>query len=67
MSDLQNTNPDVTPLGFYGGTGLSFAPYAGSPALNGGQNCVTDLTCAANNPPVALNRDQRGASRRRKC
>lgn len=63
MSDLQNTNPDVTPLGFYGGTGLSFAPYAGSPALNGGQNCVTDLTCAANNPPVALNKDQRGAAR----
>lgn len=62
-SDLQNTNPILSPLGFYGGNGLSYALLSGSPAINGGQNCVTDLTCTANNPPVAITNDQRGASR----
>ncbi len=62
-ADLQNTNPILSPLGFYGGNGLSFALLSSSPALNAGQNCVTDLTCATNNPAVALTADQRGAVR----
>jgi CSLREA domain-containing protein len=69
-SDLQNTNPLLSPHGFYGGTGLSYAPLTaggmntvGSPAINTGQNCVKDLTCAAANPPVAVTTDQRGAPR----
>jgi hypothetical protein len=62
-SDLQNMNPLVSPLGFYGGFGMTHALLTGSPALNAGQNCVTDLTCAAANPPTALTTDQRGATR----
>ena len=62
-SDLQNVNPLLAPLGFYGGNGLSYPPLTISPALNAGQNCVTDLSCATNNPPVALPADQRGAAR----
>jgi hypothetical protein len=62
-SDLQNTNPLISPLGFYGGLGMTHALLIGSPAINGGQNCVTDLTCSTANPPVALTTDQRGASR----
>lgn len=63
MSDLQNTNPILAPLGFYGGNGFSHALLTGSPAINGGQNCVKDLTCATNNPQVAVVTDQRGAIR----
>jgi CSLREA domain-containing protein len=69
-SDLQNQNPMLTPLGFYGGINFSHAPLMaggtntiGSPAINGGQNCVRDLTCATANPPVAIAADQRGAPR----
>ncbi len=62
-SDLQNINPQLSPHGFYGGNGLSFVPGSTSPALNGGQNCVIDLTCTANNPLVAINTDQRGTPR----
>lgn len=63
MSDLQNTNPLLSPFGFYGGNGFTYVPLSGSPAINGGQNCVTDLSCAANNPLTALTSDQRGAIR----
>lgn len=63
MSDLQNTNPVLSPLGFYGGNGLSYALLSTSPALNAGQNCVTNLSCATNNPAVAVTTDQRGAAR----
>ncbi|CAN5375503.1 hypothetical protein BH10ACI1_BH10ACI1_26090 [soil metagenome] len=63
MSDQQNVNPVLSPLGFYGGTGLSFALLTTSPALDAGQNCVTNLTCATNNPLIALTTDQRGAAR----
>lgn len=62
-SDLQNTNPVLSPVGSYGGIGGSHVALTGSPALNGGQNCVKDLTCATNNPPVAVSSDQRGALR----
>ncbi|MBS1796255.1 MAG: CSLREA domain-containing protein [Acidobacteria bacterium] len=62
-SDLQNVAPVLSPLGFYGGKGLSYVPLSGSPALDAGQNCVTDLSCAAGNPTVAVTSDQRGAAR----
>nr|HMS41911.1 carboxypeptidase-like regulatory domain-containing protein [Pyrinomonadaceae bacterium] len=62
-ADLQNTNPILAPLGNYGGIGLTHSLLSMSPALNGGQNCVIDLSCAANNPPVAIATDQRGATR----
>ena len=62
-SDLLNTNPLLTPIGNYGGFGMTHALLAGSPAINGGQNCVTDLSCSANNPPTAVTNDQRGATR----
>ena len=63
MSDLQNVNPVLSPLGNYGGMGMTHAVLTGSPALDAGQNCVTDLSCSANNPPVAVAADQRGAAR----
>ena len=63
MSDQQGIDPLLSPLGFYGGFGMTRLPLAASPAINTGQNCVTDLTCAAANPPVAVVTDQRGASR----
>lgn len=62
-SDLLNTNPLLSPLGMYGGFGMTQALLTGSPAINGGQNCVTDLSCATNNPTTAVTADQRGASR----
>ncbi len=62
-SDQQNVNPLLSPLGFYGGIGASYALLATSPALNAGQNCVTDLSCATNNPGSAITTDQRGAVR----
>jgi CSLREA domain-containing protein len=62
-SDLQNTDPKLAPLGFNGNPGLSYLLAVGSPAINGGQSCVIDLTCATGNPVVALNTDQRGATR----
>lgn len=62
-TDLQNVNPMLGAFGNNGGFGSSFLPMAGSPAVNAGQNCVVDLSCAANNPPFALVADQRGVSR----
>jgi len=62
-SDLQNQNPLLSPLGFHGGNGYTQALLTGSPAINAGQDCVKDLTCAANNPPVAVSADERGAIR----
>ncbi|MDQ3799435.1 MAG: CSLREA domain-containing protein [Acidobacteriota bacterium] len=63
MSDLQNVNPLLAPLGFYGGNGFTHALLSGSPAINAGQNCVVTATCSAANPPAAVNTDQRGAAR----
>lgn len=65
-SDLQNVDPLLSPLGYYG-SGVPYrmthALYDASPAVNAGNNCVTDLTCTAANPPVALATDERGAAR----
>lgn len=63
MSDLLNTNPMLGTLADNGGPTMTFLPMAGSPAIDGGQNCVLDLTCATNNPPQAVTTDQRGVMR----
>ncbi|HVE56290.1 MAG TPA: carboxypeptidase-like regulatory domain-containing protein, partial [Pyrinomonadaceae bacterium] len=34
-----------------------------STAIDAGQNCVVDLSCATNNPAIAVNTDQRGTIR----
>ncbi|MEP7148126.1 MAG: choice-of-anchor Q domain-containing protein [Acidobacteriota bacterium] len=62
-SDLLNTNPMLNPLAGNGGFGMTFLPMTGSPAIDAGQNCVVDLSCAANNPPDAVTTDQRGVTR----
>ncbi len=62
-SDLLNINPMLGMLADNGGFGMTFLPMAGSPAIDGGQNCVVDLTCATNNPPQAVTTDQRGVAR----
>jgi hypothetical protein len=63
ISDQQNVDPLLTPLGFHGGFGMTHMLLSGSPAINAGQNCVVDQTCSANNPPAALSTDQRGVAR----
>lgn len=62
-SDLQNVDPLLGPLGDNGGLGNTYLPSMSSPAIDGGQNCVVDLSCAAGNPPVAVTADQRGVAR----
>lgn len=62
-SDLLNTNPLLGPLANNGGFGMTFLPMAGSPAIDAGQNCVLDLSCAGANPPLAVTIDQRGVTR----
>ncbi len=63
MSDQLNTNPMLNPLANNGGFGMTFLPMMGSPAIDAGQNCVVNLSCATNNPPDAVTTDQRGVSR----
>ncbi len=62
-SDLLNTNPLLGSLADNGGPTQTFLPQMGSPAIDGGQNCVVDASCAANNAPVNVNADQRGVTR----
>jgi|GEM_PF-1452033 len=63
-SDLQNVDPLIAPLGFYGGFGMTHALMSTSPAINAGQNCVVDVTCSSNNPAGGrVTADQRGALR----
>lgn len=62
-SDIQNQPALLSPLGFYGGTGMTFALLSGSPAINSGNNCVLDMSCGIANPAISLTADQRGASR----
>ena len=62
-SDLQNVNPILGAFGDNGGFSNTYLPLTGSPAIDGGQNCVIDLSCAANNPPFAVTTDQRGIAR----
>jgi CSLREA domain-containing protein len=62
-SDLQNVNPMLGALANNGGFTNTFLPMPGSPAIDAGQNCVTDLSCATNNPATAITTDQRGVAR----
>lgn len=62
-SDLQGVNPMIGTLANNGGPTQTHLLMAGSPALNAGQNCVTDAICAAANAPVNVTTDQRGTSR----
>ena len=64
-----NTNPidaRLAPLGNYGGTTQTHTLLSNSPAIDAGNDCVTNLTCSSNNPPAALTTDQRGAGFPRK-
>ncbi len=63
MTDLLNTNPMLGALADNGGLGMTFLPMSGSPAIDAGDNCVLDLTCATSNPPQAVTTDQRGTTR----
>lgn len=62
-TDLVGVDPLLSPIGNYGGHGLTYLPMSGSPAIDGGQNCVVDQTCSENNPVTPVNSDQRGAER----
>jgi CSLREA domain-containing protein len=63
MSDQQNVDPLLAPLGFYGGFGMTHYLLSTSPAINMGNNCVLDLSCGVANPPVAVTTDERGVGR----
>ena len=62
-SDQTGVDPKLAPFAFYGGLGMTYLPLAGSPAIDMGQNCVTDLSCSAANPSTAVTTDERGAIR----
>jgi CSLREA domain-containing protein len=65
-SDMQNVDPLLAPLGYYGSDvplKMTHALLNNSPAINAGNNCVVDMTCTTGNPPVALATDERGAAR----
>ena len=50
-SDFQNVNPMLGGLAANGGLGNTHLPLTDSPALDAGQNCVVDLSCAAGQCP----------------
>ena len=58
-SDMLDTNPVVGPLGDYGGIVRTVPLLQGSPAINAGQSCVTDLSCTGTNPPFPITTDAR--------
>ena len=60
-SDLLNQAAQFAPLANNGGVTLTHALLSNSPAINAGNNCVTDLTCTDGNPFSILTTDQRGA------
>ena len=62
-SDMLDTDPMLLPLADNGGFGMTFLPISGSPAIDGGQDCVLDSSCATNNPPFNVTTDQRGFPR----
>lgn len=63
-SDLLNTPAGVGPLADNGGPTPTHALLAGSAAIDAGQACVLDRSCASENLPFDLNTDQRGSGRR---
>lgn len=62
-SDQLDTDPLLGMLADNGGPTHTFLPMAGSPAINMGDDCVLDLSCATNNPPLVVTADQRGFNR----
>lgn len=62
-TDITGMAALLSPLGNFGGMTLTHALLDGSPAIDAGDNCVIDLSCATGNPPVAVLFDQRGAMR----
>ncbi len=62
-NNLIGGNARLLPLGNYGGATPTHALLPDSPAINAGNDCVLNLSCASANPPAALTTDQRGASR----
>jgi CSLREA domain-containing protein len=53
-------NALLSSLANNGGPTNTVSLLSGSPAYNSGNNCVTSLTCASDNPPQVLTSDQRG-------
>ncbi len=60
-SDLLNTPAQLGPLANNGGLTQTHALLSTSPAINAGNNCVVNASCATGNPQTALTTDQRGA------
>jgi hypothetical protein len=60
IGDRRNTDPLLGPLANTGGPTPTHALLAGSPAINAGDNCVLDQSCASNNLSFNLTTDQRG-------
>jgi hypothetical protein len=62
-SDFQDVFPLLGSFADNGGFAKTYLLNLVSPAINAGQNCVVDLSCATNNPTIAVNTDQRGTIR----
>ena len=58
-SDQLDTDPLLGPLADNGGFSETFLPMVGSPAIDGGQDCVIDQSCMDENAAFDLNVDQR--------
>ncbi len=58
-NDILNQSPNLMPPANNGGPTDTLALNTGSPAINAGNNCVTNLSCTANNPPSPITGDQR--------
>lgn len=58
---FQIIDPRLGGLQNNGGPTNTRLQMAGSPAINAGNNCVTNSSCASNNPPFNLTVEQRGA------
>ena len=59
-TDKTNVAANLAPLANNGGQTDTHALYAGSPAIDAGDNCVVNQSCGTNNPSAALTNDQRG-------
>ncbi len=59
-NDITGAFPMLDDLQNNGGDTDTRLPTATSPAVNRGNNCVLNFSCATNNPPVPLNFDQHG-------
>ena len=60
-SDLLNTPARLGPLANNGGPTQTHTLQPTSPAINAGNNCVVNASCATGNPQAPLTTDQRGA------